>query len=148
MPIQKLATKTKIKIDNENCIDADSEINNEHCIAADLEIGNQNYIDVDSKIGSQKMHRCRFRNQKPNYAAADSKIGIQKLCWCRFKNQQQKALSLPIQKSTAKNYVAADSKISSDSGVFSTLLLLFFWCLHSQPIGGYWPYLMFLDSFF
>jgi hypothetical protein len=33
---------------------------------------------------------------------------------------------MPIQKSTAKNYVAADSKISDDGGVISALLLFFF----------------------
>jgi len=38
-------------------------------------------------------------------------------------------LPLPIQKSAAKNCVAADSEIGSDGGVISALLLLFFGCL-------------------
>jgi hypothetical protein len=35
-------------------------------------------------------------------------------------------VSLPIQKSTAKNRVAADSEIGSDGGVISALLLYLF----------------------
>jgi hypothetical protein len=36
-----------------------------------------------------------------------------KLCRCRFRNWQLKTVSLPIQRSTAKNCVATDSEIDS-----------------------------------
>jgi len=36
---------------------------------------------------------------------------------CRFRNQQTKTVSVPIQKSTAKNFVATDSEISSENCV-------------------------------
>jgi hypothetical protein len=60
-----------------------------------------------------------------NYAAIDSGINNQKLCRCQFRNRQPRTFPLPIQKSTAQNYVTTDSKIDSDGGVISALLLFF-----------------------
>jgi hypothetical protein len=51
------------------------------------------------------MNTCKFNLE----------IGSQKQCRCRFRNRQPKTVSLPIQKSTAKNSVAADSEIDSQN---------------------------------
>jgi hypothetical protein len=56
-----------------------------------------------------------------------------KLCRYRFRIRQRKIVSLPIQKSTTKNYVAADLEIRSDGGVIFGFNLLFL-CLQIKCI--------------
>jgi hypothetical protein len=66
----------------------------------------KNCVAADSEIGGQKLFCYRFRNRQHNCVAVDLEIDSQ-LCRCR----QPKIMSLPIQKSTAKNCVATDSEI-------------------------------------
>jgi hypothetical protein len=76
-----------------------------------------------------KLYRCRLKNQSQNHVAADSEIDNQ-----TFKNRQPKTLLMPIQKSAAKNFATADSKIGSDGGVILTVLLFLF-CVYISDVS-------------
>jgi len=94
-----------------------------------------NYVAAESEIESQKLCHCRFRNWQPKTLPLPIQESATKLRCCRFENQQP-IMSMSIQKSAAKNYVATDSEIGIDGGVISALLLFFMFTNNvSIPLG-------------
>jgi len=110
-----------------NYVVADSEIEKPKTEALPIQRwATKNFAAANSEIDSKKLHRCRFRNQQPKTvllpiqksamrtAPLSTHKSKAKLCRCQFRNQQP-IRPLPIQRSAAKNCIAADSEIGNEN---------------------------------